>query len=156
MAFPKNSVKHIIGTHLPNSCKEAIYISKAWRYWFDTRKRLLPYWGYDFRITPFIYYACNLTKQASLRVGLIGQNVWLLNDIMENTKAKNLPGIRLTFYHVFRKASDTIERNFILDLSIFQLRPAKCWIFILNYTVESGVMNAGLMTNYFKAFRRVP
>ena len=41
----------------------------------------------------------------------IGQNVRLLNDIMEYTEAKNLPGILL--FIDFRKAFDTIEWNFI-------------------------------------------
>jgi len=41
----------------------------------------------------------------------LGQNVWHLNDIMEYTEAKKLPGILL--FIDFCKAFDTIEWNFI-------------------------------------------
>ena len=76
----------------------------------------------------------------------IGQNVRLLNDIMEYTEAKHLPGI--LFFIDFRKVFDTIEWNFIhkcIELYNFGSNIRK-WISIL-YNVESGVMNAGFMTN---------
>ena len=85
----------------------------------------------------------------------IGQNVWLLNDIMEYTEAKNLPGILL--FIDFRKAFDTIEWNFLHKcIELYNFGPnIRKWISILYNNVESGVMNAGFMTNYFKVSRGV-
>ena len=85
----------------------------------------------------------------------IGQNVRLLNDIMEYTEAKNLPGILL--FIDFRKAFDTIEWNFIHKcIELYNFGPnIRKWLSILYSNVESGVMNAGFMTNYFKVSRGV-
>ena len=85
----------------------------------------------------------------------IGQNVRLLNDIMEYTEAKNLPGILL--FIDFRKAFDTIEWNFLHKcIELYNFGPnIRKWISILYNNVESGVMNAGFMTNYFKVSRDV-
>ena len=85
----------------------------------------------------------------------IGQNVRLLNDIMEHTEAKNLPGILL--FIDFRKAFDTIEWNFIHKcIELYNFGPnIRKWLSILYNNVESGVMNAGFMTNYFKVSRGV-
>ena len=85
----------------------------------------------------------------------IGQNVRLLNDIMEYTEAKNLPGILL--FIDFRKAFDTIEWNFLHKcIELYNFGPnIRKWISILYNNVESGVMNAGFMTNYFKDSRGV-
>ena len=85
----------------------------------------------------------------------IGQNVRLLNDIMEYTEAKNLPGILL--FIDFRKAFNTIEWNFIHKcIELYNFGPnIRKWISILYNNVESGVMNAGFMTNYFKVSRDV-
>ena len=41
----------------------------------------------------------------------IGQNIRLINDIMEQTKLQDIPGILLLLD--FRKASDTVEWDFI-------------------------------------------
>ena len=85
----------------------------------------------------------------------IGQNVRLLNDIMEYTEAKNLPGILL--FIDFRKAFDTIEWNFLHKcIELYNFGPnIRKWISILYNNVESDVMNAGFMTNYFKVSRGV-
>ena len=85
----------------------------------------------------------------------IGQNVRLLNDIMEYTEAKNLPGILL--FIDFRKAFDTIEWNFLHKcIELYNFGPnIRKWISILYNNVESGVMNAGFMTTYFKVSRGV-
>ena len=85
----------------------------------------------------------------------IGQNVPLLNDIMEYTEAKNLPGILL--FIDFRKAFDTIEWNFIHKcIELYNFGPnIRKWLSILYNNVESGVLNAGFMTNYFKVSRGV-
>ena len=85
----------------------------------------------------------------------IGQNVRLLNDIIEYADAKKLPGILL--FIVFRKAFDTIEWNFIHKcIELYNFGPnIRKWISILYNNVESGVLNAGFMTNYFQVSRGV-
>ena len=77
----------------------------------------------------------------------IGQNGRLLNDIIEYTEAKNLPGILLLID--FRKVFDTIEWNFLKCIELYNFGPnIRKWITILYNNVKSGVMNAGFMTNY--------
>ena len=85
----------------------------------------------------------------------IGQNVRLLNDIIEYTDVKKLPGILL--FIDFRKAFDAIEWNFIHKcIELYNFGPIiRQWVSILYNNVESGVMNAGFMTNYFKVSRGV-
>ena len=85
----------------------------------------------------------------------IGQNVGLLNDIIEYADAKKLAGILL--FIDFRKAFDTIEWNFIPKcIELYNFGPnIRKWISILYNNVESGVLNAGFMTNYFQVSRGV-
>ena len=85
----------------------------------------------------------------------IGQNVRLLNDLMTYAESNNLPGILL--FIDFRKAFDTIEWDFIQkSIEMFNFGPnIRKWISILYTNVESGVMNAGFMTDYFKVSRGV-
>ena len=68
---------------------------------------------------------------------------------MEYTEAKNLPGI-MPFID-FRKAFENIEWNFLYKCTVlYNFGPnIRKWICILYNNVESGVMNAGFMTNYF-------
>ena len=74
---------------------------------------------------------------------------------MEYTEAKNLPGILL--FIDFHRAFDTIEWNFLHKcIELYNFGPnIRKWISILYNNVESGVMNAGFMTNYFKVSRGV-
>ena len=74
---------------------------------------------------------------------------------MEHTEAKNLPGILPCID--FRKAFDTIGWNFLLKcIELYNFGPnIRMWISILYINVESGVMNAGFMTNYFIVFQSV-
>ena len=81
----------------------------------------------------------------------IGQNVRLLNDIIEYADAKKLPGILL--FIDFRKAFDTIEWNFIHKCNFGP--NIRKWISILYNNVESGMLNAGFMTNYLQVSRGV-
>ena len=85
----------------------------------------------------------------------IGQNVRLLNDLMEYTEANHIPGIFL--FIDFKKAFDTLEWAFINKaLEFFNFGPViGRWISLLYCNVESGVINAGFMTNYFRVLRGV-
>ena len=79
----------------------------------------------------------------------IGENVQLLNDIMEYAEAKKYH--RYLSLLDFRMAFDTIEWTLIHQaIELFSFCPnIRKWITILYTNMESGVMNAGFMTNYF-------
>jgi len=85
----------------------------------------------------------------------IGQNMRLLNDLMEYTNDKKIPGILL--FIDFEKAFDSIEWDYIRDvLKLFNFGPIiRNWISILYTDIESGVMNGGYMTNFFTVTRGV-
>ena len=74
---------------------------------------------------------------------------------MEFTESNKLPGILL--FIDFEKAFDTLEWPFIHHaLKVFNFGPnIRKWISVLYNDVESGVLNGGYMTNYFRVSRGV-
>ena len=84
----------------------------------------------------------------------IGQNVRLLNDLMEFTESNKLPGILL--FIDFEKAFDTFKWSFIHHaLTFFNFGPnIRKWISVLYNDVESGVLNGGYMTELFSSVKR--
>ena len=182
MVFPRNFTKHffdIIGTHLLNSYNEAFskgqfsisqrrgvicLIPKDYSNLTELSNwRLLTLLNVDYkilakiigrRIESVLPTLIHSDQTGFVKVRFIGQNVRLLNDLMTYAESNNLPGILL--FIDFRKAFDTIEWDFIQkSIEMFNFGPnIRKWISI--YTnVESGVMNAGFMTNYFKVSRGV-
>jgi len=85
----------------------------------------------------------------------IGQNVRLLNDLLEYMDVKNIPGILL--FVDFEKAFDAIEWPFIQDvLRHFNFgQDIRKWVSILYSYVESAVINGGYTTNYFKEIGKI-
>ena len=85
----------------------------------------------------------------------IGQNIRLINDILEQTKLHNIPGILLQLD--FRKAFDTIEWEFIQrTIALFNFgNSIQRWISIFYSKTESAVLNNGFCTNYFQLSRGV-
>ena len=85
----------------------------------------------------------------------IGQNVRLLNDLMQYTNVKKVS--RIFVFNDFEKAFDSIEWNFIKRrLELFNLGPFLTrWFSILYSNSEAALMNAGYMTDYFTVSRRV-
>ena len=85
----------------------------------------------------------------------IGQNIRLINDIMEQTKLQNIPGILLLLD--FRKAFDTIEWSFIQNtLNLLNFGEGiKRWVSTFYTSPESAVLNNGFSTNYFQLSRGV-
>ena len=85
----------------------------------------------------------------------IGQNFRLINDILEQTKLQNIPGILLQLD--FRKAFDTIEWEFIQrTIALFNFGDSiQRWISIFYSKTESAVLNNGFCTNYFQLSRGV-
>ena len=85
----------------------------------------------------------------------IGQNVRLLNDIMEYTELNKIPGIMVLID--FEKAFDTLEWHFLQNtLKYFNFGlNLRNWISAMYSDVESGIINGGYVTNYFKVSRGV-
>ena len=78
-----------------------------------------------------------------------------LDDILEQTKLHNIPGILLQLD--FRKAFDTIEWGFIeRTIALFNFGGSiQRWISIFYVNTESAVLNNGFCTNYFRLSRGV-
>ena len=72
---------------------------------------------------------------------------------MSYTERNNISGIFLSLD--FEKAFDPLEWDFLhRALKDLNFGPAiRKWITVLYNDVESGVMNGGYMTNYFKILR---
>ena len=85
----------------------------------------------------------------------IGQNIRLINDILEQTKLQNVPGILLQLD--FRKAFDTIEWELIQrTIALFNFGESiQRWISTFYSNTESAVLNNGFCTNYFHLSRGV-
>ena len=85
----------------------------------------------------------------------IGENIRLINDIMETTKSQNLPGILTSLD--FRKAFDSLEWPFIAKtLDYFNFgSDIKRWVSTFYTKIESTVVNNGYTTNWFKPSKGV-
>ena len=107
------------------------------------------------RIEPFLPKLIHSDQTGFMKDRFIGQNVRLLNDLMEYTDVKKISGIFL--FIDFEKAFDSIEWNFIKrSLELFNLGPFLTrWFSILYSNSEAVVMNAGYMTDYFTLSRGV-
>ena len=107
------------------------------------------------RIEPVLPKLIHPDQTGFIKGRFIGQNIRLLNDLMEYTDDQKIPGILL--FIDFEKAFDTIEWHFIQNvLECFNFGPViRKWVSILYRDVESAVMNGGYSTNYFKVSRGV-
>ena len=85
----------------------------------------------------------------------IGQNIRLVNDVVEQTKIPNIPGILVQLD--FCKAFDTIEWSFIKrSLALFNFGDSiQQWVSTFYNNSESAVLNNGFCTNFFKLSRGV-
>ena len=85
----------------------------------------------------------------------IGQNIRLINDIIQQTELQKIPGILL--FLDFQKAFDTLEWSFIQHtLNLFNFgNSIKKWISTFCTNSESSVLKNGFCTNDFKLLRGV-
>ena len=84
----------------------------------------------------------------------VGQNIRLVNDVVNQTKIQNIPGILVQLD--FCKAFDTIEWSFIKrSLALFNFGDSIQWALIFNNNSERAVLNDGFCTNFFKMSRGV-
>ena len=107
------------------------------------------------RIEPSLPSLIHSDQTGFIKGRYIGQNIRLLNDLMNFTDVNKIPGILL--FIDFEKAFDTLEWSFLHQvLEIFNFGPKiRKWVSILYNDIESGVMNGRYMTNYFKVSRGV-
>ena len=107
------------------------------------------------RIKPVLPKLIHPDQTGFIKERFIGQNIRLLNDLMEYTDEQKIPGILL--FIDFEKAFDTIEWTFIQNvLKCFNFGPViRKWISVLYKDVESAVINGGYSSNYFKVSRGV-
>ena len=85
----------------------------------------------------------------------IGENIRLINDVMEYTMSEKKGGILVSLD--FEKAFDTLEWQFIMKvLDLFNFgETVKRWIRIFYTNIESTVLNNGFTTNWIKPTRGV-
>ena len=85
----------------------------------------------------------------------IGENIRLLIDAMEYTKAHNIPGILVSLD--FRKAFDSLEWPFIMrTLDAFNFGTSiKKWVCTFYTNIESAALNNGFLTKWFRRSRGV-
>ena len=83
----------------------------------------------------------------------IGENIRLINDVMEIAKTQNLPGILTSLD--FRKAFDSLEWPFIMKtLDYFNFgTDMKRWVSTFYSNIESTVVNNGNRTNWFNRLK---
>ena len=85
----------------------------------------------------------------------IGENIRSILDILDYTKAKNLPGFFL--FIDFEKAFDSLDWTFLNRcLELFHFGPSFVrWINVFYKNIQSCTINNGLCTNYFTIERGV-
>ena len=85
----------------------------------------------------------------------IGENIRLIIDVMEYTKAHDIPGILVSLD--FRKAFDSLEWPFIMrTLDTFNFGTSiKKWVCTFYTNIESAALNNGFLTKWFRPSRGI-
>ena len=97
----------------------------------------------------------NSDQTGFIKGRFIGENIRLIDGIINFAAAKNIPGLLL--FLDFEKAFDTVEWVFIKKtLELFNFGPSMIkWINICYNNIESCVINNGWSTEFFKLERGV-
>ena len=105
------------------------------------------------RIEPLLPNLIHSDQTGFIKGRYIGENIRLITDIMEHTKAHNIPGILVSLD--FKKAFDSLEWSFMMkSLEVFNFGPSiQRWITTFYANIESAVMNNGFLTNWFRPSR---
>ena len=120
-----------------------------------TRGFFLPASRLAIAASPLNSVAPNEKKTSGTRV-YIGENIRLIEDVMEYTKVHNIPGILISLD--FKKAFDSLEWGYImntLDVFNFGTSIKRCRISTSYTNIESAIINNGFLTNWFKPSRGV-
>ena len=97
----------------------------------------------------------NNDQTGFLKGRFIGENIRLIDGIINHTKSNNIPGLLL--FLDFEKAFDTVEWPFIWKtLDSFNFGPSITnWIMLCYQNIESCVLNNGWASNFFALERGV-
>ena len=90
-----------------------------------------------------------MTRQVFLKGRFIGENIRLIDSVVNYTATKNIP--RLLLFLDFEKALDTLEWSFIQKALIsFGFGPSFVqWFKTFYNNTESSIMNNGWASNFF-------
>ena len=107
------------------------------------------------RIEPYLPTLIHSDETGFIKGRYIGENIRLIEDVMEYTKVHNIPGILIALD--FKKAFDSLEWGYIMNtLDAFNFGTSiKRWISTFYSNIESAVINNGFLTNWFKPSRGV-
>ena len=107
------------------------------------------------RIEPYLPTLIHSDQTGFIKGRYIGENIRLIEDVMEYTKVHNIPGILIALD--FKKAFDSLEWGYIMNtLDAFNFGTSiKRWISTFYTNIESAVINNGFLTNWFKPSRGV-
>ena len=97
----------------------------------------------------------NSDQTGFLKGRFIGENIRLIDGLINHTAARNIPG--LLMFLDFEKAFDSVEWSFIWKtLSSFNFGPSLIsWIKLCYCSIESCVLNNGWASSYFTPERGV-
>ena len=96
-----------------------------------------------------------LIKQDMLKIGLIGENIRLIKDILEYTKKEDIPGVLIGLD--FEKGFDSLEWPFMFQVlkkynfPDFYIKAVKT----LYKNITSTIINNGVTSRYFPVNRGV-
>ena len=107
------------------------------------------------RIEPMLPHLIHTDQTDFIKGRYIGENIRLINDLMEQTNATKIPGVLLALD--FRKAFDTLEWTLIqYALQKFNFGEGiRRWVEIFYNDVESTILNIGFANNWIKPTRGV-
>ena len=107
------------------------------------------------RIEPYLPTLIHSDQTGFIKERYIGENIRLIEDVMEYTKVHNIPGILIA--RDFTKAFDSLEWGYKMNtLDAFNFGTSiKRWTSTSYTNIESAVINNGFLTNWFKPSRGV-
>ena len=107
------------------------------------------------RIEPMLPKLVHPDQTGSIKGRDIGENIRLINDMREQMKIQNVPGILISID--FRKAFDSLEWSCIQNiLQKFDFGDSiRRWIGVFYSDIESAVLNNGFSTKWFQPSRGV-
>ena len=107
------------------------------------------------RIEPMLPRLIHADQTGFIKGRCTGENIGLINDLMEQRNATKTPGVLLALD--FCKAFDTLEWTLIqYALKIFNFGEGiRRWVEVFYNDVESTILNNGFATNWIKPTRGV-
>ena len=107
------------------------------------------------RIEPMLPQIIHTDQTGFIKGRYIGENIRLIDDLMEQTKIEKSSGLLLALD--FRKAFDTLEWPLIqYTLLMFNFGESlRRWVEIFYNNIESTILNNGFATNWIKPSRGV-